>query len=395
MRPRSSDMGRRLKTRSTIADDTHNWCIQITKAISLLVLVIASTAVVTIKYNTIAKRFRMYKVSGLVPYIPYFNSTSSRSADQNPRLALCIAGNARTFHYPRVHNNILENVVGVLRRHADVDVFFNIKIEDDPRPNYPTARTNASATKTAMDKFFPVFVHELTNKSEDNIQIDDSRYIIKDGAATRLITKPLHNCSASDSSQAYIPHALHRASQCYRIVEEYERSHGLEYTWMYRIRPDVVFLEEIPPPTEIQPGSVATNLIPSINTVAVAKWGVREYGYPDENASESGFPHTGDHFMAVTRRDAEAGLNAVRAIDDCGLFKAPILRNSESQLMYWLMKHGLRLMNIPTLWVLIREGIGPECVRVRYFDLANKTLQSDMVRRCDEYKGRFRWTRRR
>ena len=363
----------------------------------------------------------------------YLTATPPSISTTRPRIALCLNGNARTFRYPSVHNNILQRVLQPLRETSDVDVFFNIKLSDDRNPRLGLeSPVDLRHTRAAMKKFSPVVVHELSESGEEDFVIPEGRRVAADRGTHRNIQRP-ENCSTNSHQSiskmlwpwrdrhdtAIAPHSLYRGWQCGRLIEAYEREKNITYDYMYRARPDVVFLDSIPTPSELNlsVGQVAINAVQVQWTAPFVKW------WASSRDVDSGQVGSGaDHFMAAHRADMRVALGAVAAVDQCQFYDAPLDRNPESQQLYWLLTHGLSVKTVDNLWILIREGLGPECFRVRGLDLwggdwkrrrrarrrawlgvwgkekgfidSDVSLwhqRSAMMRRCETYRESFRW----
>lgn len=338
------------------------------------------------------KPFKPFSSSSLKPVEVHFTN----SPTNKPRLALCIAGNTRTFHYRMVHERILENVLLPLRKVATVDVFFVVKLDDDPRPLFPRSPASVASTRLAMSKFNPVSIRELTPYDDILRSMDRSRFKpvyekkkqANSGAVLkqRLLSKPVAaNCTAHPGARAFVPYALHRTRQCLSEIRTYEASlRGLKYKYLYRIRPDVVFLDVIPMPTLLTPGTVVTNAVQALNTQTVVQW-----WYHKSNATA---PDTGDHFLAALADDADIAFSAVDAVHDCELFKISILRNPESVMLYWFLTKNLTPVTPQAAWVLVRENVGPECIRLKLLRVENSLLRDAMVKRCERFRKEFQWS---
>lgn len=325
-------------------------------------------------------------------------STNTTIVDRSPaRLALCIAGNARTFHYQMVHSRILENVVHPLRDVATVDVFFLIKLNDNPRPLHPTSPRRSWSTRAAIAKFHPVFIRQLGPDDDILHEIHPSRYhpVYKTKLdannntvhvlTERLLSKPkTPNCTADRGSRAYVPHSLHRTRQCLSEIRSYEAKHRkVRYKYLYRIRPDVVFLDVIPMPTLLAPGVVITNAVPSVNIHTLTKWW--------QKTKKMTPPDTGDHFLAALTQDADVAFSAVNGMHDCEFFKLPVLRNPEAMTLFWLLSNKLTPITPMATWVLVRERTGPECKRVHMLRVTNPVEKQSMVRKCEQFRKDFVW----
>lgn len=332
------------------------------------------------------------------------------------RIALCISGNARTFHYHSVHGTLLQYVVAPLKAVADVDVFFNIKLTDDPRPQRPRAARNDTATLSAMAKFNPVQVRQLADN--DSYTVDPARLF---AVNERLMTRPSH-CNESLRAEtpmkkdfrktADVPHALHRMRQCYDLVSRYEQqqrhrqqqqqAYGdggsrFQYDWFYKIRPDVAFLDDIALPLVVGVNATVANVgnASVVNTVIAnispEKWTKSVKTWWEKTATQTAatYGHIGDHFMAAHRSVAQVAFNAIQALDECDVFVTPIRRNPESVLLFWLLTHNITAIATTTPWVLVREKKA-ECKRLRMFTIKDADKRSHMIERCRLYKRQFK-----
>lgn len=306
-------------------------------------------------------------------FIPFpFNNSSTAnnlsSQFNGPRVAVCLTGNARTFYYPLVQDKILENVIAPLRESYPTDVFFNIKFDDNPRPSRPRAKTDLNATLEAIEKFSPVVLRSL-NKSHDFVSGRADR-------SQRYIRRP-SNCHSN--SFASLPHSLFRSQQCLPLIEEYEKKNGFRYTWIYRMRPDVVFLDPIIRPDDIENGTLYANRGPDMYVWNFIRWWKATYN------RTARIPPFTDHLLAGMRDDMTIGLNSFEAINNCTYYSVYGERNSEAALGFWTYRHGLRIHVEPWLWTLVRAVRGAECFRIRLMQIRDQKLRLAMEERCRAY----------
>lgn len=338
--------------------------------ISVMVIGIALTTIIAPSFWL--KEIQTVNQSSIIS-IKMFSSVTSQLPIEN-RVALCIAGNARTFYLPPVHENIIDNIVTPLREQYPTDVFALIKISDDPRPGQSTAPTKDNETLQAISLLSPTMVL-LLNSSHD---YKNERILTNE----REIYPPTECGESNDTAMA--PFTLHRSAQCLSAIEDYEQSKGMKYRWIYRVRPDVALLDKILTPDEIEIGNVYVNEAPVHPTQKFTEW------WHEKHDAHLHIPSLGDHFLAAGRVDAGVALRAVEAVNSCELFEVRGSRNSESILWFWLLSHGLRISGRLWSWSVVRSGLGPDCERVRKIPVIDPHLRDKVIKRCDFYQQSFR-----
>lgn len=292
---------------------------------------------------------------------------TSSSPSDGQRVALCFTGNSRTFYYPIVHENILENVLFTLRKSYPTDVFFNIKIDDDPRPSRPRAESRHDETMRAINKFSPVVVRLLNDTHSFSSKRVDRKQ--------RHIHRPF-NCSARDR-WSMLPHSLFRSQQCISLISDYEQKHGFKYKWVYRTRPDVVLFDPIMPPDNITDDStVYTNRGPEQFVWYFARWWKSTF-----NASTHIPPFT-DHILAGFRDPMMIALNAFESVNDCAYYSVRSEKNSEAALGYWILNHGLKIRIAPGAWAVVRAETGAECFRIKVMHVRDRQKREAMNGQC-------------
>lgn len=332
---------------------------------SLLIIVTMALAVSLSSSSQMAYLLRQNMAS-----FHFSNSffTSARPSD-GQRIALCFTGNSRTFYYPLVHDKIFENIVTPLRQSYPTDVFFNIKIDDDPRPSRPRAESRHNETLKAIDKFSPVAVrllnssHSFSSKRADRTQ--------------RHIYRPA-NCSSHDR-WANLPHSLFRSQQCISLISDYEEKHGFKYKWVYRSRPDVVMFDPIMTPESMTDGTVYANRGPEQYIWHFVRWWKSAFN------SSTHIPPFTDHILAGFRDNMMVALDAFEAINNCTFYSMRGEKNSESALGFWTLSHGLEIRIGPGVWAVVRAEKGAECRRIRKMSIRDRKKRVDMDQRCRTY----------
>lgn len=314
-------------------------------------------------------RLRLSKLHNL-------SSNDSNSSDGDARIALCVAGNARTFYAPLVHEKIIENVVGPLRSYYPTDIFVLMKLADDPRPGSPEASFHLNETLTAISKLSPTVVTFL-NSSYD---YDTNRLASKDN---RTVSAPNYCTKVDPKRTAMMPYTLLRSAQCLSAIEAHEHRTGKEYRWIYRARPDVVLLDTITSPDDFDAGAVYTSTGPWVSVRDFADW------WQEKHEPFKKVPSFGDHFLAGRRSEAGIAMRAIEAIDTCELFDVKGPRNSETSLGLWILSHGLKIINQPWSWSLVRAVHGPDCHRMDLVDLPDPVLKKLLVTKCETYRTAF------
>lgn len=149
------------------------------------------------------------------------------------RVAICIAGHARSLHRPTVYKSIYQNLVVPLHSAFDsVDIFFHVGLQDVPRENTSAAAAAPQQYFEAMRYFGPVSISVFDND---------------------LPSTADHGASSTCRDESVplaekFPSSLWRAAECVHRIANYEWSNRLHYDWIIKTRPDVALLD---PLTEI------------------------------------------------------------------------------------------------------------------------------------------------
>lgn len=310
---------------------------------------------------------------------------------QYNRIAICMAGAARTFHYQGVHENILKRVITPLQRHGyQLDLFFLFRMNDDPPPSIVKAKPNKEMVYKAMKLFNITQTIEYTGF--ENVRNNFEPHRFTDRSEARFASyRPPKWCKKQKELVLHFSHTLYRTQHCLDIIAEYEREHKFRYHWIYRLRPDVVFMgSEIPAPRLLSDDVLYTSAW-SAMFVSQARLQLRQSGTDDtalfihnnDTDNEVQQCGIGDQFFLASREVAEVAFNAFDIRDDCSAYASPAV-NSEASLLLYLVKNGVRYAPLPVVWDIIRDFPDPFCNRMEYVTVPNTTIEG-RKKRCHEF----------
>lgn len=286
------------------------------------------------------------------------------------RVAICIAGSARTFHYRGVHENIYRNAVYPLLQNYNTNVFFIINVDNnDPGPM-------KRGTRHAISRFRPTQVIEIQNIN--SFPSYDGRFIPNSRSAKPSSLLAPKWCNHSGSMKISFSHTLYRTSQCMDIIEKYEVRRGIKFSWIYKLRPDVVFLDPLSTPHQLKEDIFYTAPWSGRFSSPFSRWWM-EY----KNSSSAGNGSIGDQFLIASRKVAEKAFRAFDIIDDCDMYRCP-LPNSESQLRMWLVKNKIAYQQLPELWDIVRQNVY-DCSWMQYIEMPNLDLRN-RIRKCEIFR---------
>lgn len=335
--------------------------------------------IVTMVTAPFARLKSVLQKSNVRPTIPQLHtslSTSSNALVERPEVALCIAGNARTFYVPFVHNKIIENIIQPLRSRYPTDVFVLMKISDNPRPGFPEVPVHKYATLQSIAKLSPTVV-TLLNSTHD---YETTRMADGDN---RTVIVPQYCKNVNPNATAMLPYTLVRSAQCLSAIEAREQERGKRYRWIYRARPDVALLDPIISPDDISTGSIHTSAGPWPSIKDLIDW------WQEKHEPFRNIPSFGDHFLAGRRREAGVAMRAIEAIDSCEIFDVKGPRNSESSLGLWLLSNGLRIKSQLWSWSVVRTISGPDCDRMELVQVPDPVLRKIMIDKCKTFRASF------
>lgn len=282
------------------------------------------------------------------------------SKSNGKRVALCISGDSHAFHRPTVHQSILHHVVAPLRdSRYHVDVIMNMRL--------PQEQVKTHETRKAMLKLSPVVAHEIQDDRESFVSIhnDSSKgFPLAMNLSSGLLSKPRY-CTSSNTrfDSCSIPFSLHYHSQCRTRINEYEHSTGLMYDYVYWIRPNIFFFENIIMPSSLKKGIVYTNRAPNASTSGFRDWWNMTSSTTNSKASKRRFQldSISDQVLAARREEADLAMQAVKTLRDCNFYNVDGLRNAQAQLAYWLLTNGLQYQSSPWLSVAAHIDNGLNC----------------------------------
>lgn len=326
------------------------------------------------------------------------NQTQARTGPVT--IAVCIAGHARTFRHAIIRKQLQSNVIAPLARsysnNSVVHIFFVLRLDDAPTGKRSSASLNVSEVLTGVNQFNPINVRLIHERKEFSnitgwISRDEDHQYDRFRIPQSCVSVPKTSIN-SISADKYVrfPHTLWRARQCLQLVRETERDKCMSYDWVYRIRPDVVLLNDVILPDQLHPHTVYTNALrPSITADLRAWWSARsplKKGHQlAQNTSLYNHSHISDIITIASRYTMDIALSAVEAIYDCKLFQVPTRGGiPENILLYWLLTHHVPVQTLPLEWVIVRDRVGPECKRIK--SLSNDDINvTQVLSRCRQF----------
>lgn len=320
--------------------------------------------------------------------------TSLKFSTHHNRIAICMAGAARTFHYQGVHKNILKRVITPLQRQGyQLDLFFLFRMTDDPPPSILKAKPNKEMVYTAMELFNITQTLEYTGF--ENVRNNFEPYRFTDRSETRFASyRPPKWCGKKKKELVlHFSHTLYRTQHCLDVIAKYEQEHKFRYHWIYRLRPDVVFMgSDIPAPRVLSNDVLYTSAW-SAMFVKQARLQLRQNGIHDtalfihnnETGNEVQHCGIGDQFLLASREVAEVAFNAFDIRNDCSAYASPAI-NSEESLLLYVVKKGVRYAPLPVVWDIIRDFPDPFCNRMEYVTVPNTTIE-ERKKLCHEFWG--------
>lgn len=284
---------------------------------------------------------------------------ASMAPVRRERVAVCICGTSRTFHYKPVHESIRKNVVDPLRSAYDTDVFFIMRMDDDPAPGRHKAQARRNATLAAMRSFHPRKVVEFQGVTG----FPASRILRKTSRAAVQVLAP-ESCKFNPNRKAHFSHTLLRTKHCLDVIARHETESAAaaaRYDWVYRTRPDIAFLKPITLPSALRTDHLYVVQSWPSYTAAFARW------WGKGNRRSVGNGRIGDQVFAASREVAGVAFRSFDIVDNCMFYTAPV-RNIETGLRMWLVTKEIPYKALPWVWAIVREKSGPECDTIRFLD---------------------------
>lgn len=290
------------------------------------------------------------------------------------RVAFCVCGTARTFHYGGVHKNIMNKMVKPIRATHKIDIFFIVRMDDDAAPTRPIAKTEENKTYEAMHLFDPVSITTYT----DMTGLDQTRYREKvDMVPVHMISPK--SCGFEPPKILDLSHTMFRTRQCLDIVSAHEQKQGFRYAWMYRVRTDTVIIGKgllITPP-QMKRDVMYVSLTQFDSYKFEVWWKIKH------DVEFAGNDSIGDQFFAGSRQVAEVAFKSFNIMDDCEAYEMP-QPNIESSLRMWYVKHNITYYPMPWMWVIIRDSLGPLCHWLDRLEVPN-TSEESRKEECESF----------
>lgn len=273
------------------------------------------------------------------------------------RIAVCFGGNARTFRLNFTHEQILKHVIAPLKKSYETDVFFVISLDDPPRGKLPVARRDPAGTMSAIAKFAPTAVR-LLETGKDDLVLNRVRRIYRNNRPPIDIMLPPASCAFALNASIRVANTLLRARQCLDLISAHETQARFKYDWVYRLRPDVILLQDVLLPKYLNRDTYYSNQGRTNVTAVLGAWWASKHG----NRTNDGA--VADQVAIMSRKVAAVALRAFDASDDCRFYGAPFLLLPEEVLRFWLLEKGIRYRALPFDWAIVREKLGLECYRL-------------------------------
>lgn len=280
--------------------------------------------------------------------------------ERRERVAVCICGTSRTFHHAAVHESIRKNVIMPLQANYTTDVFFIVRTDDDPAPGRQKSPERRNATLSAIQSFNPVVTVEYNKR----LEMAEWRMVPRTDRTPVRIRAP-KQCNFSPNRRADFSHTLYRTRDCLRQIAKHEKRAHMQYDWVYRTRPDIVFFKPVSLPFDMRKDRLYMVQSRPAYTREFARWWRRDANGTENRGGNAGNGRTGDQVFAAGRAVADIAFRAVEVVNECAFYQAPV-RNIESGLRMWLLLKGVRYEARPWLWAIVREKVGPECATMRY-----------------------------
>lgn len=366
----------------------------------LQIFVIATCVMLTTHYsNALMSTTVISEQSTLTSSVKYQNNGDAKVTETNrERVAICYAGNLRTFHHEFVHQVLLDRTIAPLKAHYDTDVFFYVRLDDAPQIHAPARAPGPLSLKAAL-KFEPVDFTLVSNGTVDEatrefmasrewkegpfrheVIADElgsvcDRWEVDAQTNMDVLRAPDH---CDTTTRIRFPHTLMRSKQCLHKILERERSLGFKYDWVYRLRPDTVLLDEIPLPRELNRSIAYTNQAnPGASKHAAILW------RRTRNVTRAGGGPINDQVMFSSRLVAAEFMSALSGINDCESYDSQLgMRPPENTLRLWMMKNKIEYRAIPFAWATILEHGGPTCDKLLYQNVPDHEDWKYALRLC-------------
>ena len=157
-------------------------------------------------------------------------ATCNGTSTKIPRVAHCIAGNARTLYDSRAFNTIQDHFINAFG--GRYNTFMYLKLEDDKLldQNRFTPKVDRERIQHAIDVLKPTSLVIGNNKPKSDI--------VNTG------------CKLPGFNPSVLPRLLAQLDtlrECFRLVEAYESEHAITFDWVTRLRPDTAIVFPVKP----------------------------------------------------------------------------------------------------------------------------------------------------
>lgn len=291
----------------------------------------------------------------LITFSTYFSSfiisSFQPSTCSNPipqSVAVCITGTTRSFHYPLVYNNIRHTVINALRRFYHTDVFFVISVDDERKNNQTLIQSPREQTLKIMSTFSPAKIVEYGVTD----YLNDERVVLRKKAIPWL-TAPQH-CQNAAHHSIHFSHTLYRTRHCLDVIAEHERLTNSRYSWIYRIRPDVMYLHNVSMPFELRKDTMYITPWYANRSGSFDQFWAQKNNHPPGHPT-CGDPNMSDHVFIASRSIAERAFRAYDSRDLCDTYQLSD-PNIAAQIRLWLCTHRIPYEILPWMFSIARDN---------------------------------------
>lgn len=295
-------------------------------------------------------------------------------------VAVCIAGQIRTFRNPHVRSSIHYHILQSLRdKGFFVHTFFHLSTSDITHNDFDgiyNTETNDSIFTSFTPASFSFYRQPQPRSSTSYLSIQDDDC-------------PVSKCQQPHASSRKVvcPHTLLRADECMRRVEIFQNKYNISFEWIIRTRPDIALASNISV-SSLSTDKVYTNMHMSHMSKFAHPWLRQQFPkYAPHILNSNNDNVVGDLIYVVPAKLANVVFRASNAFQDCQLFQ---MSNGtigpEVALVYWLVKHTLNFESFPWLWMIVRHDTGPVCENVKFIRTNDEDLNLQMDSLCHSFK---------
>lgn len=311
-------------------------------------------------------------------------STVRRVNPGMPLVAVCIAGQLRTFTQVQVRMSIMYHVLEPLRDAGfDVHTFFHLAESDASQLDM------VDIARAGSNNMFSSFGPATLSFSSP----DAKHHHHHEGLNTKWKTDdncPVPRCASPEADRAdkVCPRTLLRADECMQQVRAVQRrlKNNRTFDWIVRTRPDIALATNISISSDMPTTQLYANMHMPEMSLHAHDW-LRQR-FPNNTARVLSDRHPiGDLVHIVPASVAPVVFSASQAWMDCDLFNIHSgTIGPEVALIYWLVKHNLPYTPMPWLWMIVRRFDGPVCENVRHIQTADAKMNEQMLKTCASFK---------